>query len=86
MAGTMTAMHGVGSRNQRIGRLGNYVEIRPTGQLSGYWSLGPDDVGERETAPPYDKPLRGAQVLVRGYELDSRAIRQVRVSQHFMPE
>jgi hypothetical protein len=47
---------------------------------------GPDDVGERETAPPYDKPLRGVQVLVRGYELDSRAIRQVRVSQHFMAE
>lgn len=48
--------------------------------------LGPDDAGERETVPPYDKPLRGVQVLVRGYELDSRAIRQVRVSQHFMPE
>lgn len=48
--------------------------------------LGPDDVGERETAPPYDKPLRGIQVLIRGYERDSRAIRQVRVNQHFMPE
>jgi hypothetical protein len=48
--------------------------------------LGPDDVGERETAPPYDKPLRGAQVIVRAYERDSRAIRQIRVSQHFMPE
>ena len=23
---------------------------------------GPDDVGERETVPPYDKPLRGVQV------------------------
>ncbi|MEX0611933.1 MAG: hypothetical protein WD229_07415, partial [Pirellulales bacterium] len=48
--------------------------------------LGVDDVGERETAPPYDKPLRGVQVLVRSYEGDSRAIRQVRVNQHFMPE
>jgi hypothetical protein len=48
--------------------------------------LGPDDVGERETAPPYDKPLRGIQVLMRVYEQDSRAIRQVRVNQHFMPE
>jgi prepilin-type N-terminal cleavage/methylation domain-containing protein len=48
--------------------------------------LGPDDVGERETTPPYDKPLRGAQVLIRTYELDSRAIRQVRVNQHFLPE
>ena len=48
--------------------------------------LGIDDVGERETAPPYDKPLRGMQVLIRTYEHDSRAIRQVRVNQHFMQE
>jgi hypothetical protein len=48
--------------------------------------LGIDDVGEYETAPPYDKPLRGVQVVVRTYELDSRAIRQVRVNQHFLPE
>jgi hypothetical protein len=48
--------------------------------------LGPDDLGERETVPPYDKPLRGVQVVIRTYELDSRAIRQVRVNQHFLPE
>ena len=48
--------------------------------------LGVDDVGERETAPPYDKPLRGMQVLLRAYERDSRQIRQIRVNQHFMPE
>jgi hypothetical protein len=48
--------------------------------------LGVDDVGERETKPPYDKPLRGVQVILRAYEPDSRAIRQVRVNQHFMPE
>lgn len=48
--------------------------------------LGPDDVGEYETTPPYDKPLRGIQVLIRAYEPDSRAIRQVRVNQHFLPE
>jgi hypothetical protein len=48
--------------------------------------LGADDAGERETAPPYDKPLRGVQVLIRTYEMDSRAIRQVRVNQHFLPE
>lgn len=48
--------------------------------------LGVDDAGERETTPPYDKPLRGIQVLLRSYELDSRAIRQVRVNQHFMAE
>lgn len=48
--------------------------------------LGVDDVGERETVPPYDKPLRGVQVIMRAYERDSRAIKQVRVNQHFMPE
>jgi hypothetical protein len=48
--------------------------------------LGPDDVGERETAPPYDKPLRGMQVIMRVYERDSRQIRQVTVNQHFVPE
>jgi hypothetical protein len=47
---------------------------------------GPDDVGEYETTPPYDKPLRGVQLLIRTYEPDSRAIRQVRVNQHFLPE
>jgi len=31
-------------------------------------SLGPDDVGERETSPPYDKPLRGIQVIMRVYD------------------
>jgi hypothetical protein len=48
--------------------------------------LGPDDVGERETAPPYDVPLRGVQVILRVYEGDSRQIRQVRVNQHFLAE
>jgi hypothetical protein len=66
----------------------DFRTVAPTNQLdaSDVAVLGPDDVGERETAPPYDKPLRGVQVLVRTYEMDSRAIRQVRVNQHFLPE
>jgi type II secretory pathway pseudopilin PulG len=48
--------------------------------------LGVDDLHERETAPPYDKPLRGMQAIIRTYEHDSRAIRQVRINQHFMQE
>jgi prepilin-type N-terminal cleavage/methylation domain-containing protein len=48
--------------------------------------LGPDDVGERETTPPYDRPLRSVQVILRIYERDSRQIRQVRVNQSFVPE
>lgn len=48
--------------------------------------LGPDDVGERETTPPYDKPLRAVQVVLRLYETDSRQIRQTSVNQSFVPE
>ena len=38
-----------------------------TAMATAITRLGPDDVGERETAPPYDKPLRGVQVLLRLY-------------------
>ena len=47
---------------------------------------GPDDIGERETIPPFDKPLRAVQVLLRIYETDSRQIRQATVNQSFVPE
>jgi hypothetical protein len=57
-----------------------------TNGLDDDLTFGPDDVGERETAPPYDRPLRGVQVVLRAYEPDSRQIRQVRVTQHFLPE
>jgi prepilin-type N-terminal cleavage/methylation domain-containing protein len=63
--------------------IGNYLQ---SGAIIQDTRLGVDDGGERETAPPYDKPLRGVQVLMRVYEPDSRAIRQVRVNQHFMAE
>ena len=59
--------------------------IQYSGQVNGPIN-GPDDVGERETAPPYDKPLRGIQVILRVFEHDSRQIRQVSVDQHFVPE
>jgi hypothetical protein len=57
-----------------------------TDGLDNDGQLGVDDIHERETAPPYDKPLRGMQALIRVYERDSRSMRQVRVNQHFMPE
>lgn len=47
---------------------------------------GVDDVGERETTPPYDRPLRGIQIKLRGFERDSQQIREVTVNQHFVPE
>jgi prepilin-type N-terminal cleavage/methylation domain-containing protein len=65
---------------------GHYQNAGPPPRIDNDMRLGVDDVGERETAPPYDRPLRGVQVLMRVYEPDSRAIRQVRVNQHFMPE
>ena len=44
---------------------------------------GVDDVGERETMPPYDVPLRAMQVKLRIFELDTQQIREVTVGQHF---
>jgi hypothetical protein len=46
---------------------------------------GVDDVGERETSPPYDTPLRGLQVKFRVYEYDARQIREASVTHSFMP-
>jgi hypothetical protein len=65
---------------------GRYPNPSPPPPTVSATRLGIDDVGERETTPPYDKPLRGMQALIRTYEHDSRAIRQVRVNQHFMQE
>jgi len=44
---------------------------------------GVDDIGERETAPPYDVPLPGIQVKFRLYEFDSRQIRAASVTREF---
>lgn len=49
-------------------------------------AFGVDDPGERETAPPYDAPLRGVRITLRGYEIDSRQIREVNVKQAFVPK
>jgi type II secretory pathway pseudopilin PulG len=44
-----------------------------------------DDDQERETAPPYDAPIRSIQIKVRVFERDSRQIREVTVTQDFVP-
>ncbi|NOZ38692.1 MAG: hypothetical protein GXP24_00520 [Planctomycetes bacterium] len=46
---------------------------------------GVDDSLERETAPPYDTPLRGMQVKIRVYDRDSRQIREATVTRNFVP-
>lgn len=47
---------------------------------------GVDDLGERETSPPYDEPLRGIQVKVRIYEPDTRQVREVSVTASYVPQ
>ena len=49
-------------------------------------SNGVDDVGERETSPPYPVPLRGIQIRIRTWDPDSRQIRQATVVSDFVPE
>ncbi|MCH2184006.1 MAG: prepilin-type N-terminal cleavage/methylation domain-containing protein [Mariniblastus sp.] len=49
-------------------------------------AYGVDDVGERETMPPYDVSLRAMQVKLRIFELDTQQIREVTVGQHFVAE
>lgn len=47
---------------------------------------GADDVGERETSPPYPVPLRGIQIRLRIIDRDSRQVRQLTVASDFVPE
>ena len=51
--------------------------------IAGFGVNGTDDVGERETSPPYDVPLRGMQVKIRIYERDTRQIREATVTKNF---
>jgi hypothetical protein len=47
---------------------------------------GVDDVGERETLPPYPVPLRGIQIRIRTWDPDSRQVLQATVVSDFVPE
>jgi hypothetical protein len=46
---------------------------------------GVDDVGERETSPPYLVPLRAIQVRIRMVDHSSRQVRQATVESSFVP-
>ena len=46
---------------------------------------GPDDLGESMYAPPHPYPLRAIQVKIRAFEPSSRQIREVTVTQDFLP-
>jgi hypothetical protein len=45
-----------------------------------------DDIGERETSPPYPVPLRGIKIRIRCYEPDSRQVHEISVVHSFVPE
>ncbi|HTM53282.1 MAG TPA: prepilin-type N-terminal cleavage/methylation domain-containing protein [Pirellulales bacterium] len=47
---------------------------------------GVDDIGERDTMPPYPSPLRGIRVTIRVYEPSSQQVRQVTVVQDYLPD
>ncbi|MAT70762.1 MAG: hypothetical protein CMJ58_14705 [Planctomycetaceae bacterium] len=46
---------------------------------------GVDDPTERETAPPYDVPLRGIEVKLRVYEREARQVREATAVRSFVP-
>jgi hypothetical protein len=56
-----------------------------TGNLANQIN-GVDDLGERETLPPYAAPLRGIQITLRVIELDTRQVRQSSIVSRLMPE
>ncbi len=41
---------------------------------------------ERITSPPYPVPLRGVQIKIRVYEPTSRQVREVTVTETFLPD
>ena len=51
-----------------------------------------DDLGELEAPPPYfdtvqgGYPLRGVQIKIRCFDVDSQEIREVTIVQEFVPE
>jgi prepilin-type N-terminal cleavage/methylation domain-containing protein len=47
---------------------------------------GVDDIGERETSPPFPRPLRGVQIRIRLYEPGTRQMRQATVTSDFVLE
>jgi type II secretory pathway component PulJ len=47
---------------------------------------GVDDIGERETRPPYNHPIRGIEIRIRTVEKVTKQVHQTTVKQSFVPE
>ncbi len=61
----------------------NGIFDQATDGLDNDGANGVDDIGERETQPPYDIPLQGIQVRIRVFEPGSRQVREVTIVQKF---
>jgi hypothetical protein len=81
-------------RDGRFYQNGVYMATPPAGRapdegFDGFdndGANGVDDMGERQTSPPYPVPLRGIRVTIRAMEPDTRQVRQVSVISDFLPE
>lgn len=47
---------------------------------------GVDDIGERETRPPYNYPIRGIEIRIRTVEKTTKQVHQTTVLHSFVPE
>ena len=47
---------------------------------------GVDNPTERNTSPPYPVPLRGIQIKIRVYEPTTEQVREVTVTETFLPD
>ncbi len=66
---------------------GNVLDIHgltiPSSTDPIQYQNGVDDIGERETQPPYAVPLQGIQIKIRVFEPGSRQVREVTLVQKF---
>jgi hypothetical protein len=47
---------------------------------------GVDDIGERETRPPYNYPIRGIEIRIRTVEKTTKQVHQTTILHSFVPE
>jgi hypothetical protein len=62
------------------------LTMPPANHLPLQFAYGVDDVGERETSPPYPYPLRAIQARIRMIDHSSRQVRQATVESSFVPQ
>jgi len=73
----------VGNEDRDTDGGGNQLYDEGTDGLDNDGASGVDDVGERETQPPYTAPLQGIQIRIRAFEPSSRQVREVTIVHKF---